>query len=98
LAFTAAYPPSVAVGDWYSLLVLLHGEAMGRQVSALLKQWAPKLGGDAATSTTTASGAITRGTTLTLVPSADGVAFNPASVEVTWQEDVQEVPFRFRVH
>jgi hypothetical protein len=97
LAFTAAYPPSVTVGDWYALLVLLHGESMGRQVSAVLKQWAPKLGADAATSTTSASGSIARGTTLTLVPSANGVAFNPARVDVAWQEDVQEVPFRLQV-
>ncbi len=97
LAFTAAYPPSVTVGDWYSLLVLLHGEAMGRQVNAVLKQWAPKLGGDTTTSTTTASGAIARGTTLTLAPAANGVAFNPGRIDVAWQEDVQEVPFRFKV-
>jgi hypothetical protein len=55
------------------------------------------LGGSAVTSMATASTGVSRGTTVTLVPSADGVVFNPERVDVAWQEDVQEVPFRLQV-
>jgi hypothetical protein len=97
LAFTAAYPSTVTVAEWHPLLVLLHAEGTQNQVEAVLKQWAPRLGGSPVTSMATASTGIARGTTITLVPSADGVVFNPERVDVAWQEDVQEVPFRLQV-
>jgi hypothetical protein len=97
LAFTAAYPSSVAAGAWHDLLVLLHGSGRQREVSAVLENWKPRLGGQPSTSMATSATGIERGTTLTLVPSADGVRFNPERIDVAWREDVQEVPFRLEV-
>jgi hypothetical protein len=97
LAFTAAYPSAVTAAEWHPLLVLLHAEGTQSQVEAVLRQWTPRLGGTPATSMATASTGIARGTNITLVPSADGVVFNPERVDVAWQDDVQEVPFRLQV-
>jgi TIR domain-containing protein len=97
LGFLAGYPDAVAAGQWFSLLVVLHAARARQQAAAALDRWAEQAGVEIAQSSTSASTGVSRGTTLTLVPSIPGVMVNPAQAEVQWFEDVQEVPFRARV-
>jgi len=97
LAFTVGYPSLVEPALWHSMRALIHLAGLEDEVRKTLRQ---QLDGEhpasASVTSTTATSLIARGTWLRLIPSVEGVEFNPRSQEVAWFEDVQEVPFRFR--
>jgi hypothetical protein len=94
LAFTAAHPREIASDVWHTLVVMLHPPALYQRVTELLHRRADEIGHEPATASTTAAVSVVRGTVLTLVPRMPGTAFNPARVDVSWREDVQETTFR----
>ena len=93
LGFTAAHPPEVVSGRWYTLLFVLYRLEQRDTVDEVLRAHVPEIGTDPARSFMTASTQIAPGTVLTLVPAIPGVACTPASVDVAWHEDVQETTF-----
>jgi hypothetical protein len=94
LAFTAAYPSSLASGVWYSMLVVLHLHGLSDQVRDMLSRAHGRIGTTAATSSSPASRKLRRGTRIVLQPHATGVRFNPESLETAWYEDIQTHEFR----
>jgi TIR domain len=96
LSFTAAYPSRVVADLWQTLLVVLHTPGRADEVAELLGQRARDLGSAPTRISTEATAPVRRGTTVTLVPTVAGVEFNPARLDVTWHEDVQESSFRMR--
>jgi hypothetical protein len=95
VSFTAIYPREGKVETWHTLLVYAHlMSAMGRvyQDAERFKDQirVPKK------VTSTSATPIVRGTKLTIVPSCDGVIFNPERVVVKWMEDYHRADFRFR--
>jgi hypothetical protein len=95
LAMTAGYPGEPLTGLWYPLTLYLHVAAMRDEVRRRMDARGRRLG--VPLDEVTARLTLIRGTWLTLTPRCDGVTFNPASQEVAWYEDVQEVAFRFYV-
>jgi hypothetical protein len=93
LSMTAGYPGEPLVGLWYPLTLFLHVAAMREEVRRRMEAIGRHLGRALDEATTQLS--LLRGTWLTLTPRCEGVTFNPASQEVAWHEDVQEVAFRF---
>jgi hypothetical protein len=93
LSLTVGYPGEPLVSLWYTLTLYLHLAAMREEVRRRMDAKARDLGRPLDEATTQLS--LLRGTWLTLVPRCEGVTFNPASQEVAWHEDVQEVAFRF---
>ncbi len=104
--FTVYRPKRLAPGVWDTLLVFAHLESLPadaapgtpdpleevqRQAAALLGD--PSGHGQ---QTVDSSMAVPREGTLTVVPSADGITFNPPSASFQWVEPVHREEFRMR--
>ena len=95
VSFTAYHPREGKVETWHTLLVYTH------LVSALYKvrRDANRFEQEFQTPkeiTTTASTRIARGTDLTVVPSCEGIMFNPGHITFKWMEDLHRAEFRFK--
>ena len=92
--FTSIYPKEAQVETWQTLLVYAHVP------SALddLRLDAQRLAGQIPSPkevTVSASTRLARGAELTIVPSCEGVTFNPERITLKWLEDYQRAEFRF---
>lgn len=96
LAFTAGYPGVISVNKWFSLLVCLHLDRLQGEAIDYVRQRAAQLGTKLQLSTSDSSRRIKRGEWLRITPHVEGITFNPNSLEVAWEEDIQEVIFRLR--
>lgn len=94
LSVTAGYPAEPVAETWCDLVLYLHLANRRDEVRARLveRQQRTGLRHDEASGQLSAL----RGTWLTLTPRCELLSFNPASQEVAWHEDLQEVMFRFR--
>lgn len=98
VTFTAYYPRELQPQQWQPLVVYLSlddAATMALVASAAADRLAGKLKQFRAGRSEKAAG-LTRGASLRVVPIAPGIQFNPAHLDVTWQEDVQQHEFRMR--
>lgn len=96
LAFSVAYPRSVAHSQWYSILVIAHLEQLREIVLEMLERRAAQIRLRHAIAEHSTSGELERGTVIVLTPQINGINFNPVSYRFMWVEDVHEVCFRMR--
>jgi TIR domain-containing protein/conflict system pore-forming effector with SLATT domain len=92
VAFTAYHPKEGRVLVWHPLLVYIHTLSAFDDVQqdvSLFKIQDPK------EITRTSTTLLSRGTEMTVMPSCEGITFNPERITVKWIEDYQRVEFRF---
>lgn len=95
ITFTAYYPKEGKVNTWYTLLVYTHilsgldkvRKDAGRFIDEIKEPKEVTL----ATSTT-----LVRGTEIDIVPSCEGITFNPDHITLKWIEDFHRADFRFK--
>jgi hypothetical protein len=94
--FTAFHPKEAAVETWYTLLVYSHVEAALAKVQADAAKFKDEMGGAPREVRSSAPAQLARGTEITIVPTCEGVIFNPERDTFKWVEDVHRSDFRFR--
>lgn len=92
VAFTAYHPKEGKVLDWHSLLVYIHTLSAIDDVRKDVSRLKVK---DPKEITHTSTKLLSRGTEMTIIPSCEGITFNPGRITVKWIEDYQRVEFRF---
>jgi hypothetical protein len=93
ICFTALYPKEGKVETWHTLLVYAHHLRDTESVfqdAERFKDQLPKPKG-----VTSHSTQIARGTEITIIPSCDGIIFNPERVVSKWMETYHRADFRF---
>lgn len=98
VVFTAYHPKETQPQKWQPLIVYLSLDSpatMALVASAAAERLAGKLDQYRAASGDRPAG-LQRGAALRIVPSMAGFQFNPAHLDVKWQEDVQQHEFRMR--
>jgi TIR domain len=94
--FTAFHPKEASVEKWYSLLVYAHVETALSQVQTDAARFKDEMGGTPREVRSATPAQLARGTEITVVPTSEGVIFNPERVTFKWVEDVHRADFRFR--
>jgi FHA domain/TIR domain len=97
IQFTAFYSRVVPTTTWNTLLVYAHIEAALPAVREDALKFKEEIGSLASEASAWATLPMTRGTQITLVPTCQGVRFNPERFVFTWIEDWHQVKFRFQV-
>lgn len=92
--FSAFYPKEVAVEEWYSLLVYMYVPSMLEAVRRDASKFEDEIG--AISETKPATTKLARGTQVTIVPSCEGVKFNPERISFQWLEDKHRAQFRMQ--
>ncbi|MBN2119151.1 MAG: toll/interleukin-1 receptor domain-containing protein [Anaerolineales bacterium] len=93
--FTALHAKGGKVEAWQTLLVYVHTAAALDQVRADAKRLADEIQTPREVSTPASSG-LKRGTEITIVPTCEGVTFNPRRASIRWLEDFHKAEFRYR--
>ena len=93
--FSAFYPQEVAVEKWHSLLVYTYIPSSVEAVREDARKFQGEVGEMRETKPAIGS-RLARGTEVTIVPSCEGVKFNPESVKFEWQEDQHRAHFRMK--
>ena len=93
--FSAFYPKELAVEKWYSLLVYAFVPSALEAVRRDAERFKSEIGDMRETKKPVAT-QLTRGTEITLVPSCEGVTFNPERYSFKWFEDQHRAQFRLR--
>lgn len=93
--FSAFYPKEVAVEKWYSLLVYAFVPSALEAVRQDAERFKSEIGDMRETKQPVAT-YLARGTEITLVPSCEGVTFNPERYSFKWFEDQHRAQFRLR--
>jgi anti-anti-sigma factor len=93
--FSAFYPKEVTVEKWYTLLVYAYVPSVLESVRQDARKFADEIG-EIHETKLTPSTRLARGTELTIVPSCEGVTFNPERVTFQWLEDQHRAQFRLR--
>lgn len=94
--FTAYRPDAVPVAQWLTLLVYAHTEQARALISTDADKFSERMGGKPKAVQGKAAASLERGTELRLVPTCDGVQFNPESITLKWVEDWHRAEFRFQ--
>jgi hypothetical protein len=94
--FTLYHPDEAAAGRWYTLLTYAHVESVLKQVQEDAKRFIPEMGEQQREVRGKKPARLARGTELRFVPEAEGVEFNPPSLSLHWNEDMERAGFRFR--
>ncbi len=95
--FSAFYPREVTVEKWYTLLVYTFVPSLLETVREDARKFEDEIG-EIRETKPTASTQLARGTQVTIVPSCEGVAFNPEHVTFQWMEDQHRAQFRLRAN
>lgn len=93
--FTAFRPKEIAVETEYTLLVYAHVESMLEAVRTNAQKFRDEMGGAARESRNTDAIRLPRGTEITIVPTCEGVTFNPERITFRWMGNWQRADFRF---
>ncbi len=93
--FSAFYPKEVAVEKWYTLLVYTYVPTVLESVREDARKFEEEIG-QIRESKPASTTQLTRGTEVTIVPSCEGVKFNPERVTFQWIEDQHRSQFRIR--
>ena len=95
VSFTAYHPKEGKVDTWHTLLVYTHLLSALAKVQEDAKRFDDEIKSPKET-TSKSSTPIARGTELAIVPSCEGVTFNPERVSFKWMEDFHRADFRFK--
>jgi hypothetical protein len=93
--FTAYFPKEAAVETWYTLLVYAHVEAALARVQADAARFKDEMGGAPRETHSASAAKLARGTEIAVVPTCDGITFNPERITLKWIEDLHRAEFRF---
>jgi hypothetical protein len=96
LRFSAFHPRAVAVETWNTLLLYAYIDSALQAIRADAAKYKDEMGplpGEVAASS---ARPLVRGTKITIVPTCQGVTFNPERISFTWVEDWHQAKFRFR--
>lgn len=93
--FSAFYPREVTVEKWYTLLVYTYVPSVLETVHKDARKFEDEIG-EIHESKPASTTQLTRGTEVTIVPSLEGVTFNPERVTFQWLEDQHRAQFRLR--
>ncbi len=97
IQFTAFYSRVVPTMTWNTLLVYAHIEAALQAVREDALKFKEEIGSFAGEASAWATLPMTRGTQITVVPTCQGIRFNPERFVFTWIEDWHQIKFRFQV-
>ena len=92
--FSAFYPKEVTVEKWYTFLVYTYVPSVLDSVREDARKFESEIG-DIRESKPATSTQLARGTEITIVPTCEGVTFNPERVTFQWMEDQHRAQFRF---
>jgi len=92
VAFTAYHPKEARVLVWHPLLVYIHTLSAFDDIRRDASQFNIK---DPKEITHTSTTLLSRGMEMTIIPSCEGITFNPERITIKWIEDYQRVEFRF---
>lgn len=93
--FSAFFPKEVTVEKWYSLLVYTFVPSTLEAVRRDVERFKAEIGNIRETKNPVVTH-LARGTEITLIPSCDGVTFNPDRYSFKWLEDQHRAQFRMR--
>jgi len=93
--FSAFYPREVSVEKWYTLLVYTYVPSVLETVRKDARKFEDEIG-EIQESKPASTTQLARGTNVTIVPSCEGVTFNPERVTFQWLEDQHRAQFRLR--
>jgi len=93
--FSAFYPKEVTVEKWYTLLVYTYIPSVMESVREDARKFEAEIGEIRETKPATST-QLARGTEVTIVPTCEGVKFNPDRVTFQWLEDQHRAQFRLR--
>jgi uncharacterized protein YjbI with pentapeptide repeats len=95
VSFTAFYPKEGKVESWYTLLVYAHLLSVIEDVRRDARRFKDQM--PAAKEVSLASSTpIPKGTEIAVVPSCEGVVFNPERLTFKWMESYHRTEFRFK--
>ena len=94
--FTLYHPDEAAAGKWYTLLTYAHIGSVLKQVQEDAKRFIAEMGEQQREVRGKKPARLARGTELRFMPEAEGVEFNPPSLTLKWNEDMERASFRFR--
>lgn len=95
LQFTAFHPRVVPTARWSTLLVYAYIESALEAIRADAAKFKDELGPVPIEANVWASQPVTRGTQFTIVPTCQGIIFNPERAPFTWIEDWHQAKFSF---
>lgn len=95
--FSAFYPKEVTVEKWYTLLVYTYVPSLLDSVREDARKFKEEIG-EIRESKPASTTQLTRGTEVTIVPTCEGVRFNPERVTFQWLEDQHRAQFRLRAN
>jgi TIR domain len=98
VTFTAYHPREIEPREWQQMLLYIALDTP-RTLAGVAADAEERLGNrksDFRAAPAPTAAAIKRGTRLAIVPLLDGFTFNPPSLRVTWEEDMQRHDFRLR--
>jgi CheY-like chemotaxis protein len=95
VSFTAFYPREGQIDEWHSLLVYIHLVSALEEVHRDVKRFRDQLPSPREISSSQ-SASLVRGTDITIIPSCEGITFNPPQITIKWMEDYHGAYFRFR--
>jgi anti-sigma B factor antagonist len=93
--FSAFYPKEVTVEKWYTLLVYTYVPSAIEAVREDARKFEAEIGAVRETKPSVTT-RLARGTEVTIVPTCEGVSFNPERVTFQWLEDQHRAQFRLR--
>jgi len=93
--FSAFYPQEVQVEKWHTLLVYTYVPSVIESVREDASKFQDEIGEMRETKPATGS-RLARGTEITIVPTCEGIEFNPESVKFRWMEDRHRANFRMK--
>ena len=95
VSFTAYHPKEGRVESWHTLLVYVHALSALKKVRKDAKKFTEEIKAPKETASA-APTRLARGTEITIVPSCEGITFNPERVSLKWMEDFHRSEFRFK--
>ncbi len=95
LQFTAFHPRVVPTATWSTLLVYAYIESALEAIRVDAAKFKDELGPVPVEANVWTSQPVTRGTQFTIVPTCQGIIFNPERAPFTWIEDWHQAKFRF---
>lgn len=93
--FTAYHPIKGKTKDWHTLLVYAHTSSLLAKVRRDVEKFNDQIKFPKET-TSQSFTKITQGAELVIIPSCEGVTFNPERVSFKWMEDLHRIDFRFK--
>jgi hypothetical protein len=96
LQFTAFHPRVVPTARWSTLLVYAYIESAMEAIRVDAAKFKDELGPVPVEANVWTSQPVTRGMQFTIVPTCQGIIFNPERASFTWIEDWHQAKFRFR--